>query len=169
MKTQVNFLKELKSSLLTLNLVLPDHTFKKENNFSGSRRHAKLFTYGGGHSYCDAVLYLPKEKVVFMGDLLFVDTHPTFFEESKPNSWMSILNEINKLDIEVAVPGHGAIGTKRELGKVTEYIQQLLNIAENTLDIERMTIPPAYQKWTSSGIFHKNLKLIKGRDHPVIN
>ncbi|MCE0554973.1 MBL fold metallo-hydrolase [Bacillus thuringiensis] len=43
-------------------------------------RSAQLFTLGGGHSFCDAVLYIPEEKVIFMGDLLFVDCHPTFLK-----------------------------------------------------------------------------------------
>ncbi|WP_410982512.1 MBL fold metallo-hydrolase [Bacillus cereus] len=46
----------------------------------GSKRTAKLITLGGGHSVCDTILYLPKEKVCFMGDLLFVKSHPTFLK-----------------------------------------------------------------------------------------
>ncbi|MFJ7183865.1 MBL fold metallo-hydrolase [Lysinibacillus xylanilyticus] len=76
---QINSLNELKESLPTLELVLPNQTFNNELTIQGTKRSAKLFTLGGGHSFCDAMLYIPDEKVIFMGDLLFVNCHPTFF------------------------------------------------------------------------------------------
>ncbi|MGE7694615.1 MBL fold metallo-hydrolase [Lysinibacillus sp. NPDC094177] len=110
---QINSLNELKDSLPTLELVLPNQTFINDITFQGTKRCAKLFTLGGGHSFCDAMLYIPDEKVIFMGDLLFVKCHPTFFEESDPMKWSNILKKVGRLEIDVAVPGHGPNRYKR--------------------------------------------------------
>ncbi len=52
---QINFLSELEISLPTLELTLPQQTFKDEVMLHGTKRSAKLFTLGGGHSLCDAM------------------------------------------------------------------------------------------------------------------
>ncbi|MDQ1147845.1 cyclase [Bacillus sp. SORGH_AS 510] len=124
LEQQINFLSEMEVSLPTLELVLPQQTFKSEMSFKGSKRSARLFTLGGGHSYCDAILYIPEEKVAFMGDLLFVDTAPTIFEESNPQKWIEILRKVEEMDIEVAIPGHGPVGTKGNFQQVIEYIEK---------------------------------------------
>ncbi|MGG3561874.1 MBL fold metallo-hydrolase [Neobacillus rhizosphaerae] len=121
---QIHFLSEMELSLPTLELVLPQQTFSNEMMFQGSKRSAQLFTLGGGHSYCDAVLYIPEDKVAFMGDLLFVGTPPTFFDESNPENWIQILRQIEEMDIATAIPGHGPVGTKGDIQQVIEYIKK---------------------------------------------
>lgn len=127
---QINFLSELEISLPTLELVLPQQTFIDEVIFHGTKRSAKLFTLGDGHSHCDAMLYIPEDKVIFMGDLLFVDCHPTFFEESNPQNWIHILKEVERMDIDIAIPGHGSVGTKINFLQVIDYIHNLTAIAQ---------------------------------------
>lgn len=119
---QIHFLREMELSLPTLELVLPQQTFSNEMTFQGTKRSAQLFTWGGGHSYCDAILYIPEDKVAFMGDLLFVDTPPSFFDESNPDKWIQILKKVEEMDIETAIPGHGPVGTKGNFQQVIEYI-----------------------------------------------
>lgn len=124
---QIEFLREMEASLSTLELVLPHQTFQEEITFHGSERSAKLFTLGGGHSYCDSMLYIPGEKVIFMGDLLFVDTDPSFFEESNPEKWIEILENVSTLAIEIAIPGHGPVGSKLNIFQLREYISNIPN------------------------------------------
>ncbi|MEH6892188.1 MBL fold metallo-hydrolase [Bacillus sp. JJ864] len=158
---QINFLSELEISLPTLELVLPQQTFKDEVIFRGTKRSAKLFTLGGGHSLCDAMLYIPEDKVIFMGDLLFVDCHPTFFEESNPQRWSHILKEVESMDIDIAIPGHGSIGTKSNFLQVIDYIHNLTAIAQKHNEIETIPLPNSYQNWPSPQIFHQNVKTLK--------
>ncbi|WP_423798612.1 MBL fold metallo-hydrolase [Neobacillus sp. SAB-20_R2A] len=112
---KISFLSEVEASLPSLELTLPQQTFEDEKVFIGTKRSAKLFTLGGGHSYCDAMLLIPEEKVLFLGDLLFVQTSPTYFEESNPQQWMEILEIVENLDFTIAVPGHGPVGTKNDV------------------------------------------------------
>ncbi|MGE8006171.1 MBL fold metallo-hydrolase [Lysinibacillus sp. NPDC093216] len=158
---QINSLNELKDSLPTLELVLPNQTFKNEITFQGTQRCAKLFTLGGGHSFCDAMLYIPDEKVIFMGDLLFVNCHPTFFEESDPVKWSNILIKVGRLEIDVAVPGHGQIGTKEDISKIINYISELTTIAEKSKQNEDKEIPEIYKDWRSPEIYQQNIEQLR--------
>ncbi|MBS4214434.1 MBL fold metallo-hydrolase [Neobacillus rhizophilus] len=112
---KISFLMEVEASLPSLELTLPQQRLNDFMVFIGTKRSAKLFTLGGGHSYCDAMLLIPEEKVLFMGDLLFVQTPPTYFEESNSQQWMEILEIVENLDFTIAVPGHGPVGTKNDV------------------------------------------------------
>ncbi|MEI5907505.1 MBL fold metallo-hydrolase [Bacillus spongiae] len=161
LKHQINSLIELEQSLPTLELVLPNQLYYKEITFYGPKRSAKLFTFGGGHSQCDSVLYLPSDKVAFMGDLLFVNCHPTFFQESNPEKWIEILKKIERMDIEVAVPGHGSLGTKKDILTLMNYISHLISKTRKDNNKEEVVMPTIYNEWTSPEIYQENSKIIK--------
>ncbi|MGE7997486.1 MBL fold metallo-hydrolase [Lysinibacillus sp. NPDC093190] len=163
---QINSLNELKESLPTLELVLPNQTFNNEITLQGTKRIAKLFTLGGGHSFCDAMLYIPDEKVIFMGDLLFVNCHPTFFEESDPVKWSNILKNVARLEIAVAVPGHGPTGTKEDISKIINYISELITIAEESKQNEEIAIPEIFKDWSSPEIYQQNIKRLRELTNP---
>lgn len=156
LQDQISFLHELKRSLPDLELVLPNETFMKEGTLTGTKRSAKWFTLGGGHSFCDSMLYIPEEKVIFMGDLVFVQCHPTFFDETDPKKWRGILKEVREMDIERVIPGHGPIGMKEDNDKMIDYITHLLSIQ----DIENAEIPPLFSDWSSSEVYFENIKRI---------
>jgi cyclase len=158
---QIDFLKEIEASLPKLHLVLPHQTFHDKITLYGSKRSAELFTLGGGHSYCDAVLYIPEEKVIFIGDLLFVDVHPTFFDESNPKNWLHILKKIEEMDIEFAVPGHGSVGTKKNISNLIEYMNEIITVANTTKYIDQMKIPDKYQHWSAPENYQQSLKKLQ--------
>jgi cyclase len=160
LKDQINFLCELEKSLPTLELILPNQTFKGELTFIGTKCSAELFSLGAGHSYCDAMLYIPEDKVIFMGDLLFVNCHPTFFEESDLDNWVEILKKVKLMDFNVAIPGHGSVGKKEDFSKLIDYIYRLSNIVRKKDDIEESEIPDLYRDWGSPEVYHRNLKII---------
>ncbi|MGE7926023.1 MBL fold metallo-hydrolase [Viridibacillus arvi] len=161
LKDQINFLSELEKSLPTLELVLPNQTFKRELTFIGTKFSAKLFSLGGGHSFCDAILYIPEEKVIFTGDLLFVNCHPTFFEESNPDKWVEILRKVELLNFDVAISGHGSVGTKEDFSKLINYINELKNVVREKDNIEGIEIPSMYSDWSSPEVYHQNLKVLR--------
>ncbi|MGV3464900.1 MAG: MBL fold metallo-hydrolase [Heyndrickxia sp.] len=158
---QINFLKEIESSLPTLELVLPNQTFQGDMMFHGTKRSAKLFTLGGGHSFCDAMLYLPEDHVIFMGDLLFVDTHPSLFEDSNPNHWIHILKETIDLEIEFAIPGHGPVGTKSSITKLLEYFSDISDVANEIRDSDAISMIVKYQNWSGENVYKQNIKILK--------
>lgn len=42
---------------------------------NGNERNVILFILGKAHTESDIVLWLPKEKILFAGDILFVKNH----------------------------------------------------------------------------------------------
>lgn len=161
LQNQISFLCELKLSLSNLELVLPSQTFIDELSIQGTKRNAKIFTLGGGHSYCDAMLYISDSKAIFMGDLLFVNCHLTFFEETNPEKWLEILQKVKNLEIEAVIPGHGSIGTKEDITKNINYIRSLMSLVLGKNENNKTEIPDLYKDWTSPEIYHQNIKRLE--------
>ncbi|RIW28692.1 MBL fold metallo-hydrolase [Bacillus salacetis] len=161
LQNKINFLLELKFSLSSLELVLPSQTFIDEWSLKGTKRNAKLFTLGGGHSYCDAMLYIPESKVIFMGDLLFVDCHLTFFEESNPEKWIEILQKVDRFEIDTVIPGHGSIGTKEEIKNNINYIESLMSVVYRNDEKNASEVPDLYMDWDSPEIYFQNIKRLE--------
>lgn len=97
-------------SLSRLKVRLPDWTFEQQLVLHGEKRVAELITFGSGHTDSDAILYLPGEKIVFVGDLLFNGQH-AWMGSGHPAAWLAVLDEIAAFNPSIVVPGHGPVGS----------------------------------------------------------
>ena len=84
---------------------LPNRTFQNHLELQRGDRTIELRHYRG-HTRGDVVLYLPKEKVLITGDL--VDDLP-YGGHGYPKEWLATLRELEKLDFDYLIPGHGEI------------------------------------------------------------
>jgi glyoxylase-like metal-dependent hydrolase (beta-lactamase superfamily II) len=146
--------------------VLPDSLFDERHVFAGEKRRAELLTYGGGHTVSDAFLLLPDDRLAFMGDLLFAQAH-LWMPDGDANEWVRNLREVEKLDIAVAVPGHGPIGTLADSALVRQYISDLKDLAararaegKTTDDVEGMPVPGPYRAWAFPDYFAPNMRFV---------
>jgi glyoxylase-like metal-dependent hydrolase (beta-lactamase superfamily II) len=62
---------------------------------------------GRGNTPGDAIVYLPKEKIIVAGDLLVNPIPYTF--DGYPAEWVHTLEKMSQLDAEIIVPGHGPV------------------------------------------------------------
>ncbi len=63
---------------------------------------------GAGHTAGDLMIWLPKERVLFAGDLL-VEDGVTMMVDGSSKELLKALDTIDRLDPRVVVPGHGAL------------------------------------------------------------
>ena len=64
----------------------------------------------GGHTPGSSFIYSPQERIVFAGDLLFSGFDPPYpgcFKDSNPEKWITAIESMMKLDVEIVVLGHG--------------------------------------------------------------
>jgi len=78
-----------------------------------------------GHTGGDSVVLIPDAEVVFAGDLLWRDIVPTLVDAStKP--WIDTLDTLAKNEPGATfVPGHGEVGTAKDLAALREYLVTL--------------------------------------------
>jgi glyoxylase-like metal-dependent hydrolase (beta-lactamase superfamily II) len=152
--------------LPTLKYTLPDVTFDHEMTFHGSKRTAQAITYGGGHTVSDSILYLPDDKLAFMGDLLFVGCH-LYIADGNPAELFRILDRVEALDTKVLVPGHGPVGSVRDIGENRSYVEELQRTAEKVRnsggDLEQAVAEPIgvpFKNWKWHAHRRDNLEFL---------
>ena len=64
-----------------------------------------------GHTAGQISVYIPEERVVFVGDTIFNNCQ-TWIYEADPDAWLRSLRRIALLDVDVIVPGHGPVCTR---------------------------------------------------------
>ena len=95
------FLEQKRSVQYTL----PTRTFSDRLDITLGERQIQILNFGRAVTPGDAVMYLPKERVVAIGDLV---VNPiTFALSSYPTEWVGALEKLNALAADVIVTGHG--------------------------------------------------------------
>ncbi|WP_180955134.1 MBL fold metallo-hydrolase [Peribacillus deserti] len=167
LRIQLDFLKEIESSLPKLEFTPPNITFEQRMIFSGESKTAILQTYGGGHTVCDAFLYLPDEKILFAGDLVQVQNHP-LLSDGSPDVWLAILQKLRNLEVHHVVPGHGPVGTSSAIENIRHYIASAFELAvfsaEKGKDLQCVEIPGPFQDWEAGDLFYKNLEFLQRKN-----
>lgn len=123
--------QSLLQGIETYSLKLPSVGFETSMSFHGSKRTAEAITYGGGHSASDALLFLPEERIAYLGDLLFIGYQP-YIGDGNLEELLRILDKVEALDPKTLVPGHGPVGTKGDIQPMREYVLALQKIASET-------------------------------------
>lgn len=83
-----------------------------------------VFLHFGGHTPATSGLYLPKEKILFTGDLLVVDEHPSL-GQCDSEIWLKQLRWLRKQRYDFVVPGHGPICNVEASEPLSEYIRTI--------------------------------------------
>ncbi len=99
-------------------------TFAHDFTIDLGNRDVQVKFLGRGNTPGDAVVFLPKERIAVVGDLV---VHPMpYFYDGYPTEWIVTLDRLARLDPAAVVPGHGPV--LRDLAYV-HLIQDLLKSA----------------------------------------
>jgi glyoxylase-like metal-dependent hydrolase (beta-lactamase superfamily II) len=85
----------------------PTLTFENGFDIDLGGREVQLKFLGRGNTGGDAVVYLPKERIVITGDLVAAPT-PNMLD-GYPEEWIATLRALENLQATTIVPGHGSV------------------------------------------------------------
>jgi cyclase len=119
---------------------LPDLTFRDELDVDVGGRQVQVRFMGRGNTAGDAVVYLPKEKILMTGDIL---VHPVPYGfGGYPAEWIATLEKLDALGAEVIVPGHGEIQhDDAYLRRVVSLLQKVVSRVQDELTRRPQTKP----------------------------
>ena len=86
----------------------------------------KIGRVGPAHAPEDLIIYVPSEKVLFAGDLVFRGRIP-FVGNADSRGWLHALDEIQALNPSIVIPGHGAYSSNpaEDILFTREYLKYL--------------------------------------------
>ena len=124
-----------RDKFLGTELKVPDETFKDKKTIDLGNRTVELLYFGHAHEHSDIVLWLPKEKIVFAGDIAFNQRMAPILEKTDTLSWLEAWKQFAKLGAEIVIPGHGDVTDMPTTTKVTKgYIVHLRSQIKELLD-----------------------------------
>lgn len=127
--------------------------YEKELTINLGGRTVHLMDLGSCHTGSDVVAYVPEDKVVFCGDILFSRITPigsSFITENL----IRALDQLLALDAEIFVPGHGPIANRQDVMAARDYWVFLLEKAKaakatgiSALDLAEDLDLGMYESW----------------------
>jgi cyclase len=102
--------------------MVPTIAFDRSLDLDLGGREVRLMHLGRGNTAGDAILYLPREKILIAGDLL---DHPVpYLGGGFPRELIATLEAMARLDFEIAVPGHGKVlRGKAHLEQIIDFLK----------------------------------------------
>jgi len=101
-----------RADLKTTRLKPPSVLFPKDLIFDDGKHRVELMHLGVAHTHGDAVAWLPKERILFSGDVC-VNGPYNYVGDGDVGQWVGTLEAARKLGAEIVCTGHGprSVGT----------------------------------------------------------
>ena len=146
--------------------VTPSRVFDGELELTVGDRRVTLLEVGPAHTGGDVVVYLPDERVVFSGDIVFNGGHPIIWAGPVTN-WIAACERVASLGPSVIVPGHGPLAGPEVLDDLIGYFRWLSEEAKLRFEAG-MTAPDAaadigtgpYSGWTDAERMAVNVRAV---------
>ncbi len=101
-----------------------DLTFQHRIQLHVDKYPVEIYFPGKGHTSGDSLVYFPEQHAIAMGDLFLNNSCPAMDDGSAEN-WIHALDRVLDLPIEKAVPGHFDVGTRSDLQRFRDYLNDL--------------------------------------------
>lgn len=89
--------------------VLPDTTVDRALTLQRASREVQVLALGRGHTASDLVVWLPRERIAIVGDLVVWPVPLVGGEQSHVHEWSAALEALLALEPRAIVPGHGPV------------------------------------------------------------
>jgi glyoxylase-like metal-dependent hydrolase (beta-lactamase superfamily II) len=119
--------KRTEYSLAAYRLEQPSMVFGDFMALDDGERRLELRRVGPAHTIGDAVAFLPKERIVFTGDLCvnWRSGNNVGDRDADVQNWVKVLNDLARWDVKTVVPGHGELGTIDTLRAQSAFLDDL--------------------------------------------
>ncbi|WP_060179998.1 MBL fold metallo-hydrolase [Streptomyces sp. IMTB 1903] len=139
-----------------MDITAPDLTYSDRATVHVGGTEVQVLHPGVAHTTGDSVVWLPRQRVVFTGDLVFAGGPPFLAMGSLAGS-LRALELLRSLDAETVVPGHGPLtdpsaydSTERYLRYVAELAREGVAEGLTPLEVARQADLGEFAAWRES-------------------
>lgn len=112
---------------------VPDRTFTGSLDVSVGDKVVHLTEVGPAHTGGDVLVHVPADRIVFTGDILFIEGHPIMWAGPVGN-WIRACEALEAMDVDLIVPGHGPVTDQRGPRAVAGYLRYIAQEARRRFD-----------------------------------
>lgn len=134
---------------------VPDLTFTDRMFIDLGGKHVELIYTGRNHSDNSLVVLLPQSKLLFAVDFIPVETVAyRALPDGYPDDWIDSLRQVESLEFDTLVPGHGKIGRKEHVQRFRGYLEDLRAAVQEQVkkgasveEAKKAVQLPKYEQW----------------------
>ncbi|MFC5033112.1 MBL fold metallo-hydrolase [Streptomyces sp. DSM 41987] len=112
-----------------IEITAPTVTYSESMRLHTAGSEIRLFHPGVAHTPGDTIVWLPRQRIVFTGDLVFNGGTPFILMGSLTGS-LRALDLLRSLDAEIVVPGHGPVTDPGVYDTMERYLRNLGCLAD---------------------------------------
>lgn len=112
---------------------LPTKTFSGSLSVKVGDKDVELIEVGPCHTHGDVLVHVPDDRVVYTGDILFIEGTPLMWQGPVKN-WIKACDLIKSMDVDYIVPGHGPLTDRAGVQKVSDYLSYVDQEARKRFD-----------------------------------
>ena len=115
---------------------LPNQTFRDRMTLHLGGKEIQILYVGRAHTRGDSIVFVPQDRIVYLSELYFADQF-LFINDGYGLDWLRALGEVEALDADIFVPGHGPIPSDpRETRQGLRGFRQMLTDVRDTVQNE---------------------------------
>jgi glyoxylase-like metal-dependent hydrolase (beta-lactamase superfamily II) len=112
-----------------------DEVFDNKRDITLGETTLQLIYVGQAHTPADIIVWLPKEKVMFTGDIAYTERMLSVRSYSNSRGWVNAFETMAAYDPKYIVPGHGHVTTLDKARNDTySYLRFLRQAVSNFMD-----------------------------------
>lgn len=148
--------------LASLRVIAPTQLFDGVLLLNFEGRRIEIRNWGRANSPSDTTYYLPREQVLFAGDILVAPLPYTL--AVYPHDWEGVLHQIEAIPVRALVPGHGPVMSDhaytRQVGalmsavnaRVEASIARGRSVDETQAATDLNDVRAAYENWRAPNV-----------------
>ncbi|MBW1814485.1 MAG: MBL fold metallo-hydrolase [Deltaproteobacteria bacterium] len=103
-----------------ITLTFPTNTFEGRMDLTVGSKEVNLIEVGPCHTKGDVIVFVPYDRTVFAGDMLFIGGTPIMWIGPVKN-WIQACDLMLDMEADIFVPGHGPITDKKGVDSIKAY------------------------------------------------
>jgi len=145
---------EIADLLKPVRFRMPNVTFSEAAEIDLGDFPVRLLHWGSAHTLGDNFVFLPKQSILFGGDVVINRFFPIMADsDSSGMNWIQTLERLEKLNPGIVVPGHGEVGDVGLIAAMREYlvfvrdrVQEMKSQGSGVTDVETRIEPEVRAK-----------------------
>jgi len=144
--------------------VYADEVFESEKRISLGGTKLEIHHVGAAHTVGDSFVWLPEQKIMFTGDIVFTERALGIGPAKNIKSWLTVFKTMAAYQPEIVVPGHGhSTNLATATHDTYDYLNFLFENISKMLD-EGVDLQDAIDLDQSEFSYLKNFELISRKN-----
>ncbi len=144
----------LREKAVGTTLAYPDEAVDDKREIRPGNTVVQLLHFGHAHTPGDLIVWLPRQRIIFSGDIVYTERMLGVLSISHSGNWVKVFDRLAQLGPKIIIPGHGHPADPDRARKETrDYLVYLREEIGKSLD-RGDTLQDAVDKIDQSGFKH---------------